>query len=127
MIQITYTLYLVISIVIVLYVGNYCFQNGKIYIRSYFPHKQELANGINNILLVAYYCLNIGLAVWSLASINKIMSIEEVVVELCSRVSFILIIIGILHFSNLYMVSVLHKKLKQKSHDYGYKNKLEKY
>lgn len=113
MIQATYILYLVFSVIVVLYVGNFCFQNGKVYIRNYFPNDLSIGNALNNSLLVAYYCLNIGLAIWSLHSIKRIHSLPEVLVELCSKFSAILLIIGILHFSNIYIVHLIHKHFKK--------------
>lgn len=113
MILLTYISYLTFSIAVVFYVGSLCFQNGKIYTQNYFPNDLSTGNAINNTLLVAYYCLNIGLAIWSLNSINEIEGINTLLVELCLRFSFILLVIEILHFSNIYMVHLIHKHLKK--------------
>uniref|UniRef100_A0AB33KUM8 Uncharacterized protein n=1 Tax=Tenacibaculum sp. Pbs-1 TaxID=3238748 RepID=A0AB33KUM8_9FLAO len=113
MILLTYISYLTFSIAVVFYVGSLCFQNGKIYTQNYFPNDLSTGNAINNTLLTAYYCLNIGLAIWSLNSINEIEGINTLLVELCLRFSFILLVIGILHFSNIYMVHLIHKHLKK--------------
>ena len=113
MIQITYLTYLILAVVVVLYVGGFCFQNGKVYIQNYFPNDLSTGNAINKTLLIAYYCLNIGLAIWSLNSIHEIENIEMLLVELSTKFSFILLIIGILHFSNIYIVYLIHKHLKK--------------
>ncbi|WP_405608489.1 hypothetical protein [Polaribacter sp. Asnod1-A03] len=110
--QITYTLYILLSSTIVILVGNWCYRNGKIYILSYFPDDVNYGNGINKLLRVAYYLLNIGLAIWSLHSIKEITTYIDVILELSSRLSFILLVIASLHFINIYTVYFIHKYFK---------------
>lgn len=100
------------STLIVVYVGNFCYKNGKVYILSYFPQDINFGNGINKLLRIAYYLLNIGLAVWSLHSIKNIKNTVEAILELSTRLSFILLIIATLHFINIYTVYLIHKHFK---------------
>ena len=37
--EITYILYIITSSLIVIYVGNFCYRNGKVYILNYFPNE----------------------------------------------------------------------------------------
>tara|TARA_R110002072_G_scaffold195204_1_gene352570 strand:- start:425 stop:769 length:345 start_codon:yes stop_codon:yes gene_type:complete len=112
MIQITYIFYLILSSLIVIYVGNFCYQNGKIYILNYFPDDLHFGNGINKLLRIAYYLLNLGLAIWSLHSMNDIQTPTKMILEITRRLSFILLIIGLLHFINIYTVYLIHKHFK---------------
>ena len=110
--QLTYIIYLLLSSLIVIYVGNFCYKNGKVYILNFFPNDVNFGNGINRLLRVAYYLLNIGLAIWTLHSIKNIESSEQVILELSNRLSFILLVIGILHFINIYTVYLIQKHFK---------------
>lgn len=110
--QTTYIVYILMSTLIVVYVGNFCYKNGKVYILSYFPQDINFGNGINKLLRIAYYLLNIGLAVWSLHSIKNIKNTVEAILELSTRLSFILLIIATLHFINIYTVYLIHKHFK---------------
>tara|TARA_R110002049_G_scaffold70344_2_gene181741 strand:+ start:368 stop:712 length:345 start_codon:yes stop_codon:yes gene_type:complete len=110
--QITYIFYIVLSSLIVVYVGNFCYQNGKIYILNYFPNDINFGNGINKLLRIAYYLLNIGLAVWSLNSMKEIQTSTAMILEITRRLSYILLIIGSLHFINIYTVYLIHKHFK---------------
>jgi hypothetical protein len=89
-----------------------CYQNGKIYILNYFPNDVNFGNGINRILRLAYYLLNIGLAIWSLHSITDIETLSEMILEITGRLSYILLIIGTLHFMNIYTLYLVHKHFK---------------
>ena len=113
--QITYICFLLISSFIVIYVGNFCYKNGKVYILSYFPNEINFGNGINKLLRIAYYLLNIGLAIWSLHSIKNIGSSTEMILEISSRLSYILLIIASLHFINIYTVYFIYKHFKNQS------------
>ncbi len=113
--QLTYILYILLSSTIVILVGNWCYKNGKTYILSYFPNEINFGEGINKLLRIAYYLLNIGLAIWSLHSMREINNAVEVILEISSRLSYILLIIATLHFSNIYMVYLIHKHFKKQS------------
>ena len=110
---ITYILYILLSSYIVLVVGNLCYKNGKVYILNYFPNDINFGNGINKLLRIAYYLLNIGLAIWSLHSMREIYNTTEIIVEVSDRLSYILLIIAGLHFINIYSVYLIHKHLKK--------------
>ena len=110
--QFTYILYILVSSSIVIYVGDFCYRNGKIYILSYFPNDVNFGNGINKLLRIAYYLLNIGLAIWSLHSMKQIQNSVEAILEISSRLSYIILIIATLHFINIYTVYLIHKHFK---------------
>ena len=112
MIFISYLLYILLSSSIVLWVGNFCYQNGKIYVENYFPKQIDFANRINRLLRLAYYLLNIGLAIICLYSIENIETIEMMIKEVSVMIGFILLIIGILHFNNIVMIYLIHKHYK---------------
>ena len=115
--QFTYIFYILLSSTIVIYVGDFCYINGKSYILDYFPDDLNFGNGINKLLRIAYYLLNLGLAIWSLHSMKEINSYVEVLLEICSRLSFILLVIALLHFINIYTVYLIHKHIKNQSNE----------
>ncbi|WP_439128396.1 hypothetical protein [Polaribacter sp.] len=110
--QITYILYILISSFIVIYVGNFCYKNGKVYILNYFPDDLNFGNGINKLLRIAYYLLNLGLAIWTLQAMREIYTVAEIILEISSRLSYIILIIASLHFINIYSVYLIYKHFK---------------
>ncbi|CAM1372209.1 hypothetical protein [Tenacibaculum xiamenense] len=112
MTNIVYAIYLLLSFVVVLYIGNECYQNGKIYINNYFPKNTALANAINNTLLISYYCLNLGLSIWNLSTIDEVFTIEQTILQIALKLSSIILIVGTLHHINLYAIYRIHKKFK---------------
>ena len=123
--QFTYILYILLSSSIVVWVGNMCYKHGGIYILNYFPKNIDFGNGKNRLLRIAYYLLNIGLAIWSLNYIREINSVTESISEISKRFSYILLIIGQLHFINILVVYLIHKHYKNNSHENKFKKRLE--
>lgn len=111
---ITYILYILLSVIIVVLVGNWCYKNGEIYILNYFPEDIRFANGINKLLRIAYYLLNIGLVVFSLISMREITTSIAAILEICTRLSDVLLIIGTLHFINIFTLFIIYKQFKNK-------------
>lgn len=117
---ITYICYILIASVVITYVGNACYKNGKVYILNYFSNDVSFGNGINKVLRIAYYFLNIGLVIWTLRSLRNIQTIEEAITEICIRLAYILLIIAKLHFINILGVYLLHKNHKKKIYETEY-------
>ncbi len=111
---VTYIAYSIISGITIVYVGNACYQNGKTYIANFFPNDLNFANGINKILRTAYYVLNLGIVVFTLNSLNNIVNIQELIEEITSRLSFVLLLIAFLHGINLITIYIYHKQIKNK-------------
>ncbi len=114
MITETYLIYLILASLIIVYVGNECYKNGRIYITNYFPNDEKFANGINNVLRTAYYFMNLGLVVWTLKSLRNINTYQELILEIANRLSFILFIIAFLHAINLVTIYKSHSLFKHK-------------
>lgn len=112
MIYTTYILYLTLTSIIVFYVGNFCYQNGKVYISNYFPNHLDVGDRINRLLRIAYYFLNIGLTFYCLYTNKNIENYAMMIAEVSEMIGFILLVIGVLHFNNIMMISLLHKHFK---------------
>lgn len=111
---ITYFIYTSLAFTTILYVGNACYQNGKVYINNFFPNDVNFATGINKILRTAYYLMNLGIVIFTLNSINNIETILQLIEEISSRLSFILLLIGFLHGINLFTIYISHTYFKNK-------------
>lgn len=110
----TYLTYILLSGFVIIYVGNACYQNGKVYINNFFPNDVNFATGINKILRTAYYLMNLGIVIFTLNSINNIETILQLIDEITSRLSFVLLLIGFLHGINLFTIYISHTYFKNK-------------
>jgi hypothetical protein len=110
---ITYSFYLVITIALTIWVARTLFKNGKVFLIDIFHGNKELADSVNNLLLVGFYLINIGYAVYTLQVTNSIVNVQEVIEQLSLKIGLIILILGAMHFFNLYIFFTLRKKATQ--------------
>lgn len=107
---ITYSFYLIITIALTIWVARTLFKNGKFFLIDIFHGNKELADSVNNLLLVGFYLINIGYAVYTLQVTTNISNVQEVIEKLSLKIGLIILILGAMHFFNLYIFFTLRKK-----------------
>ena len=107
---ITYMLYLALTISITIWVATTLFRNGKVFLVDIFHGNKELADSVNNLLLVGFYLINIGYAVYTLHVTTSITNAQEVIEKLSLKIGMIILILGAMHFFNLYIFFTLRKR-----------------
>jgi hypothetical protein len=107
---ITYAFYLIITIALTIWVAKTLFKNGKVFLVDIFHGNKELADSVNNLLLVGFYLVNIGYAVYTLQVTSSISNFQEVIEKLSVKIGLIILILGAMHFFNLYIFFTLRKK-----------------
>jgi hypothetical protein len=112
---ITYSFYLVITIALTIWVARTLFKNGKVFLIDIFHGNRELADSVNNLLLVGFYLINIGYAVYTLQVTGSIVNTQEVIEKLSLKIGLIILILGAMHFFNLYIFFALRKKATQEA------------
>jgi len=112
---ITYSFYLVITIALTIWVARTLFKNGKVFLVDIFHGNKELADSVNNLLLVGFYLINIGYAVYTLQVTGSIVNTQEVIEKLSLKIGLIILILGAMHFFNLYIFFTLRKKATQEA------------
>jgi hypothetical protein len=109
----TYVCYLPISIALTVWVARTLFKNGRIFLVEIFHNNQELADSVNKLLVVGFYLINIGYATITLQVLDKIESYQRMIEVLSYKVGAIILILGVIHFLNLYIFFRLRAKSKQ--------------
>lgn len=107
---ITYCFYLIVSISLTIWVAKTLFKNGKIFLIDIFHGNKELADSVNNLLLVGFYLINIGYAVYTLQEYSPIANTQQVIERLSIKIGWIILILGFMHFFNLFIFFKLRHK-----------------
>ena len=107
---VTYMLYLALTISITIWVARTLFRNGKVFLIDIFHGNKELADSVNNLLLVGFYLINLGYAVYTLQVTSTITNAQEVIEKLSIKIGLIILILGGMHFFNLYIFFTLRKR-----------------
>ena len=106
-----YTIYLLITIVIIIKVGRICYQNGNVYVAQLIPEHMGLCHKINQILLLGYYLLNIGYCAMTLISWEKITTLNQLIEVIASKSAIIIGTIALMHYLNIYALTKYIQKL----------------
>lgn len=107
---VSYIAYLVLTIGLTIWVATTLFRNGKIFLIDIFHGNKELADSVNNLLLVGFYLINLGYAVYTLQVTSEVDSPRDVIEILSIKVGWIILILGAMHFLNLFIFFKLRSR-----------------
>lgn len=112
-ILITYSFYLAITILLTIWVARTLFRNGKVFLIDIFHGNKDLAGAVNNLLLVGFYLVNIGYAVYTLSITDNVNNSRQLVEILSLKVGAIILILGGMHFFNMLVFFKLRNRALQ--------------
>ena len=101
---VTYITYIAISICITIFVSRTLSKNGEIYLVDGFNGNVELAKSVNHMLVVGFYLLNIGFVLLRMQTGAAIVDIETMIVYLSSGIGLVLVVLGAVHFTNMFLI-----------------------
>lgn len=100
-----YLVYLVASVALTLWVGRSLYRGGRRFLVDVMAD-DGLADSVNHLLLVGFYLVNLGIAALIINTAGALQSPADVVQTAATQLGMVLLVLGILHFTNLY---VLHR------------------
>jgi hypothetical protein len=109
----TYALYMMVTIALTVWVARTLFVNGRIFLVDIFQGNELLADSVNKLLVVGFYLINIGYAVFTLQIFGEITSVQAVIETLSLKIGAIILILGGMHFLNLFIFFKLRKRAKE--------------
>ncbi len=109
---ITYVLYLLISIALTVWVARTLHRNGRIFLVDVFHGNEPLADSVNHLLVVGFYLVNLGYVSLALKLAARIGDATESVEALSHKVGFVLVVLGGMHFLNLFIFSKIRQNAK---------------
>src|SRR5471030_2630401 len=109
----TYTVYLLVSIALTVWVAKVLFKNGRIFLVDIFHGNTLLADSVNKLLVVGFYLINVGYMSLALKESGSIPSAQVVVEVLSFKVGWIILILGGMHFLNLIIFFKLRSRAQK--------------
>ena len=107
---ITYSLYLAISLGVTIWVARTLHKNGRVFLVDCFRGNQELADSVNHLLVVGFYLVNIGFVTLYLKIAYPVTDATGVFEALSGKVGTVLIVLGAMHFWNIWLFNKLRKR-----------------
>ena len=112
---VTYLAYLAISIALTVWVARTLHKNGRVFLVDSFLGNAALADSVNHLLVVGFYLVNIGFVALALRHGEHATDTETVLEILSSKVGLVLMVLGAMHFFNLYVFARLRRRALNRS------------
>ena len=106
----SYLTYLVISLGVTIWVARTLHKNGRVFLINAFQGNTELADSINHLLVVGFYLVNLGYVALALRTYAMVDTPRQVIELLSDKVGMILVVLGLMHFLNLYVFNRLRRR-----------------
>ena len=105
-----YGSYLAVSVAVTLWVGKTLYRNGRVFLVDAFHGNGELAESVNHLLVAGFYLVNAGYVALALRTGDDVLTARAAIEAVCGKVGTVLLVLGTMHFLNLYVLSRLRKR-----------------
>lgn len=106
----SYLAYLTISIGLTIWVARTLMKNGRVFLIDAFLENERLADSVNHLLVVGFYLVNFGYVSLALKYGDRPVDLPGAIETLSTKVGVVLLVLGGMHFFNLYLFSRLRRR-----------------
>jgi hypothetical protein len=104
-------LYLTLSVALTVWVGGTLHKNGRLFLVEAFGGNEAIADSVNHLLLVGFYLINFGYVTLAIKlGLTDPQNPAEVLIVLSTKIGYVLVVLGAMHFFNLYVFSRIRKE-----------------
>jgi hypothetical protein len=112
---VTYLVYLAISISLTVWVARTLSHNGQAFLDDAFNGEARVARSVNHLLVVGFYLINFGYVALNLRVRGSIEDARDSIETLSLQVGLVLLVLGGMHFFNLYIFSRIRRRTHLKN------------
>ena len=105
-----YVTYLAVSLAVTVWVAQTLHRNGRSFLVDAFQGNRELADSVNHLLVVGFYLINVGYVTLALRTSDPVPTVRSAIELVCDKLGVVLIVLGIMHFFNLYVFNRLRRR-----------------
>jgi hypothetical protein len=105
-----YFIYLAVGITATVWVARTLGRHGQSFLDDAFHGNRELARSVNRLLVVGFYLINIGYVTLALHTSADVATARQAIELVCDKFGLVLIVLGAMHFFNLYIFNRLRKR-----------------
>src|SRR5215471_21287062 len=109
----TYLIYLAVSVTLTVWVARTLHRNGRVFLVDVFHGNESMADSVNHLLVVGFYLINLGYVTLALATTDSLNTTRQAIELVSGKIGVVLLVLGLLHFMNLYVINKLRQRAKQ--------------
>jgi hypothetical protein len=95
---------------VTVWVARTLHRNGKVFLVDCFHGNAELAESVNQLLVVGFYLVNFGFVSLYLKLVDEVVEVRGIFEALSSKLGVVLLVLGAMHFFNLLVLTKLRKR-----------------
>lgn len=104
-----YFSYLAISIAVTIWVARTLHRGGRVFLIDAFHGNTQLADSVNQLLVVGFYLINTGYIALALKTPAPLTDLRQVIELESSKIGVVLLILGAMHFFNLFVLAKMRR------------------
>ena len=105
----TYLVYVAVSVGLTIWVARTLSRNGAVFLVDVFRGNEALARSVNHLLVVGFYLISLGYVCLNLKVGIQVVEPHESIEALATKVGFVLLVLGGMHFLNLFVFSRIRR------------------
>ncbi len=121
-----YTIYVILSVVLIGWLAFILFSNGKHFLNVVFRDNEILAKAVNRLLVTGFIMFSLGYASLTVTGGNA-ATVAEAFETSTKKFGTLLIVLAIAHFINMFVLNSMRKNAERKSPQLNNPNPSESY
>lgn len=113
----TYVVYIVISSAFTIWVARTLHKNGRVFLVDVFHGNESLADSVNHLLVCGFYLISFGYVTLALTLGYTVFDAQEAIEALSTKVGAVLLVLGVMHFFNLFLFTHLRRRKNAAHHE----------
>ena len=105
-----YLSYLAISVALTIWVARTLHRNGRVFLVDAFRGNIDLADSVNQLLVVGFYLVNVGYIALALTTIAPLGNMRQVIELESQKLGVVLLILGGMHFFNILVFAKMRQR-----------------
>ncbi|MFZ0301974.1 MAG: hypothetical protein WAL75_04785 [Terracidiphilus sp.] len=108
-----YLSYLAISIGVTIWVARTLHRSGRVFLVDAFHGNEQLADSVNQLLVVGFYLINVGYIALALKTADPLANFRGVIELESTKIGIVLLILGAMHFFNMFVLTRMRRHQTQ--------------
>jgi hypothetical protein len=113
----TYIVYIAVSSAFTVWVGRTIYKNGRVFLIDVFHGNETLADSVNHLLVCGFYLIGFGYISLALKLGYEVIDGQGAIEALSMKVGTVLMVLGLMHFFNLFLFTHLRRIKLTRHHD----------
>jgi hypothetical protein len=105
-----YLIYTAASLALTIWLARTLFKHGDVFLEEIFADNPRMGAAVNRLLVVGFYLLNLGYALFTLRVGAEALTMTAAVETLAVKLGALLLSLGALHFGNLYLFHRIRRR-----------------